>query len=97
VETEAEALLLEANLIKAHRPRFNIQLRDDKRYPYIKVTVQETFPRVYVTRLLENDGSRYFGPYTEVGAMRHALELLADRAVDPLGEGHVRGGALSDR
>ncbi|HSJ26515.1 MAG TPA: excinuclease ABC subunit UvrC [Longimicrobiales bacterium] len=76
VGSEAEALLLEANLIKEHRPRFNIQLRDDKRYPYIKVTLQENFPRVYVTRRLENDGARYFGPYTEVGAMRQALELV---------------------
>ncbi len=76
VGSEAEALLLEANLIKEHRPRFNIQLRDDKRYPYIKVTVQEPFPRVYVTRRLANDGARYFGPYTEVGAMRQALEVV---------------------
>jgi excinuclease ABC subunit C len=76
VASEAEALLLEANLIKAHRPRFNIQLRDDKRYPYIKVTVQEPFPRVFVTRRIENDGSRYFGPYTDVGSMRHALEVI---------------------
>lgn len=75
VASEAEALLLEANLIKAHHPRFNIQLRDDKRYPYIKVTVQEPFPRVYVTRMLQNDGARYFGPYTDVGAMRLALEV----------------------
>lgn len=76
VGSEAEALLLEANLIKAHRPRFNIRLRDDKRYPYIKVTVHEPFPRVWVTRRLSNDGSRYFGPYTEVGAMRQALEVI---------------------
>jgi excinuclease ABC subunit C len=76
VGSEAEALLLEANLIKSHQPRFNIRLRDDKKYPYIKVTLSEPFPRVYVTRRLENDGSRYFGPYTEVGAMRHALELI---------------------
>jgi excinuclease ABC subunit C len=76
VGSEAEALLLEANLIKQHRPRFNIQLRDDKRYPYIKVTLQESFPRVYVTRRLDNDGGRYFGPYTEVGAMRHALDVV---------------------
>jgi excinuclease ABC subunit C len=76
VGSEAEALLLEANLIKEHRPRFNIQLRDDKRYPYIKVTLQESFPRVYVTRRLDNDGGRYFGPYTEVGAMRHALDVV---------------------
>jgi excinuclease ABC subunit C len=76
VGSEAEALLLEANLIKAHRPRFNIQLRDDKRYPYIKVTVQEPFPRVFVTRNLVQDGARYFGPYTDVGPMRQALELV---------------------
>ncbi len=76
VGSEAEALLLEANLIKAHRPRFNIRLRDDKKYPYIKVTLAEPFPRVYVTRRLDNDGSRYFGPYTDVGAMRHALEVI---------------------
>ncbi len=76
VGSEAEALLLEANLIKAHHPPFNIQLRDDKRYPYIKVTLAEPFPRVYVTRRLDNDGSRYFGPYTEVGPMRQALEVI---------------------
>ena len=76
VGSEAEALLLEANLIKAHHPRFNIRLKDDKKYPYIKVTVQEAFPRVYVTRRLENDGGRYFGPYTDVAAMRLALEVV---------------------
>jgi excinuclease ABC subunit C len=76
VGSEAEALLLESNLVKAHQPRFNIRLKDDKRYPYIKVTVQEPFPRVIVTRQVENDGSRYFGPYTEVGAMRQALEVV---------------------
>ena len=76
VGSEAEALILEANLIKEHRPRFNVQLRDDKRYPYIKVTVQEPFPRVYVTRRVVNDGARYFGPYTSVGLMRQALEVV---------------------
>jgi excinuclease ABC subunit C len=76
VGSEAEALLLESNLVKAHQPRFNIRLKDDKRYPYIKVTVQEPFPRVFVTRTVENDGSRYFGPYTEVAAMRQALEVV---------------------
>jgi excinuclease ABC subunit C len=76
VGSEAEALLLEANLIKQHQPRFNIRLRDDKRYPYIKVTLQEPFPRVYVTRRMTNDGSRYFGPYTDVAAMRLALEVI---------------------
>src|SRR5688500_19231897 len=76
VPTEAHALILEANLIKEYRPRFNISLRDDKSYPYIKVTVQEPFPRVYVTRQLQNDGGRYFGPYTDVGAMRRALNVV---------------------
>ncbi len=76
VPTEAHALILEANLIKEYRPRFNIALRDDKSYPYIKVTVQEPFPRVYVTRRLEDDGASYFGPYTDVGAMRRALNVV---------------------
>ena len=76
VGSESEALILEANLIKEHRPRFNILLRDDKQYPYIKVTVGEPFPRVYVTRHVANDQSRYFGPYTSVGPMRQALEVV---------------------
>jgi excinuclease ABC subunit C len=76
VPSEAHALILEANLIKEHRPRFNIALKDDKSYPYIKVTVQEAYPRVYVTRQLQNDGARYFGPYTDVGAMRRALNVV---------------------
>ncbi len=76
VGSEAEALILEANLIKEHQPRFNVQLRDDKRYPYIKVTVQEPFPRVWVTRNVKNDGARYFGPYTGVGSLRQALEVI---------------------
>jgi excinuclease ABC subunit C len=76
VPSEAHALILEANLIKEYRPRFNIALRDDKSYPYIKVTVQEAYPRVYVTRQLQNDGARYFGPYTDVGAMRRALNVV---------------------
>ena len=76
VPSEAHALILEANLIKEYRPRFNIALRDDKSYPYIKVTVQEPFPRVYVTRQLQSDGARYFGPYTDVGGMRRALNVV---------------------
>ena len=76
VPSEAQALLLEYNLIKEHRPRFNIVLRDDKSYPYVKVTVQEPYPRVFVTRRLINDGARYFGPYTDVGAMRRALNIV---------------------
>lgn len=76
VPSEAHALVLENSLIKEHRPRFNIALRDDKSYPYIKVTLQEDFPRVLVTRRLEADGGRYFGPYTDVGAMRRALQVV---------------------
>lgn len=76
VPSEAAALVLENNLIKEHHPRFNITLRDDKTYPYVKVTVQEPFPRVIVTRRLVNDGARYFGPYTDVGAMRRALNVV---------------------
>jgi len=76
VPSEAHALILEANLIKEYKPKYNIALRDDKSYPYIKVTIAEPFPRVYVTRQLVNDGSRYFGPYTDVGAMRRALNVV---------------------
>jgi excinuclease ABC subunit C len=76
VPSEAHALILEANLIKEYHPRFNIALRDDKSYPYIKVTVQEPFPRAFVTRRLVSDGARYFGPYTDVGAMRRALNVV---------------------
>lgn len=76
VDSEAEALMLENTLIKEHQPRFNVNLRDDKSYPYIKVTVQEPFPRIFVTRRLVRDGARYFGPYTDVGRMRQALEVV---------------------
>jgi excinuclease ABC subunit C len=76
VPTEAHALILEANLIKEYHPRFNIALRDDKSYPYIKVTINEPYPRMYVTRRVENDGAKYFGPYTDVGAMRRSLNVV---------------------
>lgn len=76
VASEAEALILEANLVKEHQPRFNIHLRDDKKYPYIKVTVGERFPRAYLTRRVRRDGARYFGPFVAVGRVRLALELL---------------------
>jgi excinuclease ABC subunit C len=76
VGSEAEALILENNLIKEYQPRFNISLRDDKTYPYVKVTVAEPFPRVLVTRKLQRDGSRYYGPFTDVRRMRHVLEVV---------------------
>lgn len=75
-DSAAEALILESNLIKEYSPRFNIRYRDDKTYPYIKVTVGEPFPRVFVTRRLVKDGSRYFGPYADVGHMRRALRAI---------------------
>jgi excinuclease ABC subunit C len=79
---ELEALILECNLIKKHRPRYNVLLKDDKSYPYIKITLAEDYPRVIPTRRLLSDGSRYFGPYADVGAMRRTLEIL--RKVFPL-------------
>ena len=74
--TEKEALILEASLIKKYRPRYNIDLRDDKSYPYVKVTVNEKWPRIVVTRQHKKDGARYFGPYAASSAMRATLALL---------------------
>jgi len=76
VQSEAQALLLENNLIKEHQPRFNVNLRDDKRYPWLAVTMQEPFPRILVTRQAADDGARYFGPYTDVGALRQTLRII---------------------
>ena len=76
VPTESQALLLESNLIKEYRPRFNLQLRDDKSYPRIAVTVGEPFPRVLVVRRVQLDGARYFGPYTDVGVLRRTLRIV---------------------
>jgi excinuclease ABC subunit C len=76
VGSELEALILEMNLIKQHRPRFNIRLKDDKRYPYIKVHLADPFPKVTITRQMVNDGSHYFGPYTSVWAVHQTLDVL---------------------
>lgn len=76
VPTESQALLLENNLIKEHQPRYNVNLRDDKRYPWLAVTMQESFPRLLVTRQAADDGARYFGPYTDVGALRRTLRII---------------------
>lgn len=76
VPNEAQALLLENNLIKEHQPRFNIRLRDDKSYPRIAVTVGEPFPRVLVVRRVQLEGARYFGPYTDVGTLRQTLGII---------------------
>ena len=74
--SEMEALIFECNLIKKHRPRYNISLRDDKSYPFIKVTWNEEYPRVYATRRVEKDGAKYYGPYASAGAMHETLALL---------------------
>jgi excinuclease ABC subunit C len=76
VSSELEALILEMTLIKRHKPRFNVRLKDDKRYPYIKVHWADPFPKVTVTRQMKDDGSRYFGPYTSVWAVHQTLDLL---------------------
>ena len=76
VGSELEALILEMNLIKKHRPKYNIRLKDDKRYPYIKVHWNEPFPKVTVTRNMDEDGSRYFGPYTSAWAVYQTLDVL---------------------
>lgn len=75
-KTENQALELEANLIKKHRPKYNIQLKDDKSKPFIKVTIKEPFPQVFVTRELKKDGSKYFGPYTDTKALRKTMRIL---------------------
>jgi excinuclease ABC subunit C len=76
--SEVEALILECNLIKHFKPRYNINLKDDKKYPYIKVTSREPFPTIYATRNLSDEGARYFGPYTDAKAMRRTLKVLTE-------------------
>lgn len=80
--SEVEALILECNLIKKYRPRYNISLKDDKTYPYLKVTVNEEFPRLFVTRRQSRDGAKYYGPYADAGAMHATVKLL--RSMFPL-------------
>ena len=75
-DSELEALVLECNLIKEHRPKYNTMLMDDKSYPFIKVTVQEPFPRIMLARQMKKDKAKYFGPYTSVGAVRDTIELI---------------------
>jgi len=74
--TEMEALVLECNLIKKYMPRYNILLKDDKSYPYIEVTTNEAYPRVFSTRRLIRDGNRYFGPYTDGTAVRRIMKMI---------------------
>ena len=75
-DSELEALVLECNLIKEHRPKYNTMLKDDKTYPYIKVTLGEEFPRILFSRTMKKDKSRYFGPYTSAGAVKDTIELM---------------------
>ncbi|SVE54608.1 uncharacterized protein METZ01_LOCUS507462, partial [marine metagenome] len=74
--TEAEALILESNFIKKHQPRYNVLLKDDKHYPYIRLTTQEQFPRLEVVRRVKKDGATYFGPYTMVKEVRETIRLI---------------------
>ena len=76
--TEMEALILECNLIKRYSPKYNILLRDDKTYPYIKITMKEEYPRILKTRRVENDGARYFGPYSDAGAVNRIVDLMGE-------------------
>lgn len=75
--SEIDALILESNLIKEHRPRYNIDMKDDKQYPFIKITVNEDFPRIFITRRRLRDGARYFGPYTNAGSVRESLKIIS--------------------
>ena len=75
-ETEVEALVLEANMIREYRPRYNIRLKDDKRYPYLKITATEAFPKLLIVRRVLDDGAEYFGPYTDAGAVRRTLKAI---------------------
>ena len=78
VDSEAEALILEANLVKRHMPHYNILLRDDKHYPYLRLTLNEEYPRLLIARRAATDGSRYFGPYPNAGAMHKAVEAILE-------------------
>ena len=79
VDNEAEALILECNLIKKNRPKFNVLLKDDKTYPYIKVDVKSEYPNVVITRRIVNDGSKYFGPYANPGAAKEMLDFIKQK------------------
>lgn len=79
VDNEAEALILECNLIKKNRPKFNVLLKDDKTYPYIKIDVKSEYPNVFITRKLVNDGAKYFGPYANPGAAKEMLDFIKQK------------------
>ena len=75
-DNEVEALILESNLIKKHRPKYNILLKDDKHYPFIQITTGEEYPRILLTRKINKDKHRYFGPYTSARAVRETIEVI---------------------
>ncbi|MFB3114868.1 MAG: excinuclease ABC subunit UvrC, partial [Nitrospirales bacterium] len=94
-KSELEALILESNLIKRHRPRFNVVLRDDKQYPYLRLPVQDDFPRLSIVRRVKNDKALYFGPYVPTGAMRETLKVI--RKVFPLATCTIEIDGMADR
>ena len=77
-DNEAEALILECNLIKKNRPKFNVLLKDDKTYPYIKIDIKSDYPGVFMTRRLQNDGAKYFGPYPNVSAAKEMVSFIKE-------------------
>ena len=79
VDNEAEALILECNLIKKNRPKFNVLLKDDKTYPYIKINIKDDYPDVYITRRILNDGAKYFGPYANAGAAKEMVDFIKEK------------------
>lgn len=79
VDNEAEALILECNLIKKNKPKFNVLLKDDKTYPYIKINIKDDFPNVYITRKILNDGAKYFGPYANAGAAKEMVDFIKEK------------------
>ena len=79
VDNEAEALILECNLIKNNKPKFNVLLKDDKTYPYIKITLNEEYPSVYTTRKILNDGAKYFGPYANAGSAKEMVDFIKEK------------------
>lgn len=79
VDNEAEALILECNLIKKNRPKFNVLLKDDKTYPYIKINIKEDYPNIYITRKILNDGAKYFGPYASAGSAKEMVDFIKEK------------------
>jgi len=78
-DNEAEALILECNLIKKYMPKFNVLLKDDKTYPYIKINIQSDYPDIYVTRRILNDGAKYFGPYVNSGSAKEMVDFIKEK------------------